>query len=103
MTEYRKRPVVINAVQIPETGGGDLALLPLTALIAKAGGEREVEVKLCPKGTIELVVRSWEGVLRGAYPDWLVVGTKGEPYVVAGDIFPEIYELVEDDDGREGS
>jgi len=95
MSKWRKRPVVIDAVQIPQSVDSDLGLIPLLELVAEAESDRNVEVKLHSDGLVEVLVSSLEGDLRGIHPDWLVVGTHGEPYVVAGNIFPEIYEAAE--------
>lgn len=93
MSKWRKRPVVIDAVQIPEAVNSNLALIPLVTLIAQAAeSDRTVEIVLQPGGAVKLVVSSLEGELQGSYPDWLVIGTQDEPYIVAGAIFPDIYE-----------
>lgn len=36
-------------------------------------------------------VKTLEGTMKGKAGDWLVIGTKGELYPVADDIFQEIY------------
>ena len=88
MARYRKRPVVIDAVQFHV--GQDL---PEPFQIVNYGypvGENEshpLEGKYW--------VQTLEGPLMVRDGDWLVRGTKGEFYPVKPDIFVDIYELVD--------
>lgn len=76
IAKYRKKPVVIEAVQfrnnfneIEEFVGGDAAF--------KSG---------------ELIVATLEGPLRAAPNDWIIKGVKGEFYPCKPDIFDATYE-----------
>ena len=62
MPKFRKKPVVVEAVQL----------------------------------TRGITIWSLEGEISGKPGDWLVTGIKGEQYIVQQDIFPEIYDLVEE-------
>ncbi len=92
MSKWRKRPVVVDAVQIPRKADSDMELIPLLALIAQASDERRVEVRLHSRGLVEVVVESLEGTIKGVHPCWFVVGTLGEPYTVDNAVFADVYE-----------
>lgn len=85
MPKFRKKPVVIEAVQItdatfdaphpnPEHVGGVRYYL----------GERVVRIK------------TLEGEMVGQIGDWIITGVKGEKYPCKPDIFEATYEPVED-------
>ena len=89
--KFRKKPVVIEAMQIPETNTDEFKVFCLAANTE----QRDRIVGYNNKGKLKLWVSSLEGVLEGMHPDWLVIGTRNEPYIVEGDIFPDIYEVAE--------
>lgn len=80
MAKYRKKPVVIEAVQYD--GTFDLEFL--------RGDER---VRAGGNGACEIV--TLEGVMRCEVGDWIIRGIKGELYPCKPDIFAATYELVE--------
>ena len=79
--KFRKRPIVIEAVQFT--------------------GEKEnyVEIlKFCPNAGILpdcLNIKTLEGYHRANYGDWIIKGIKGEFYPCKPDIFESTYESVE--------
>jgi hypothetical protein len=81
--KYRKKPVVIEAVQW--TGKN---LEEVEAL----GGKRKITVD--PKK--KLLIETMEGVMTANIKDWIIKGVKGELYPCKPDIFKETYEMVED-------
>lgn len=85
MTAYRKRPVVIDAVQLTGETVGDIARsLPIEAF----AGASSID------GDVHLLIRTLEGVMRADEGDWIVTGTRGERYPVKPEIFAETYEAV---------
>lgn len=82
MAEYRKKPVVIEAVQ----------LHPLTIDQAEefVGGDagRCAEHQAC------LVIATLEGAMHGSMGDWIIKGIQGEFYPCKPDIFEATYEAV---------
>ena len=78
---YRKRPVVIEAVQYDGT-------FPLAFL---RGDER---VTSGSAGSLE--ISTLEGVMRAEKGDWIIRGIKGELYPCKPDIFAQTYEAVSD-------
>ena len=80
MTKYRKKPVVIEAVQF--------GLL----------NQEEIEEFICGDlGRDEdgnNVIATLEGAMRVSINDWIIKGTQGEFYPMKNNIFEETYEKV---------
>lgn len=85
MPMFRKRPVVIEAVQFDGT------LQSVAALLAKS---KQTEVG---QDFIEddLIIPTLEGEMRAKVGDWVILGTHGELYPVCKDIFEANYEPAE--------
>lgn len=79
--KYRKRPVVIDAVQW--TGENDLELLDFVGFGCTIAGS------YC-------IIRTLEGDMRAAPKDWVIRGVKGEFYPCKPDIFAATYEPLEE-------
>lgn len=78
MKQYRKKPIVIEAVQA--TGG------TWEQVMSWCGAER-VEGGLW-------VIRTLEGLLVIGLNDWVICGVKGEFYPCKPDIFEATYEAI---------
>lgn len=76
--KFRKKPVVIEAVQF--TGNFD-------EIEEFVGGD-------CCFNKGELVVATLEGPLRASNNDWIIKGVKGEFYPCKPDIFEATYEPI---------
>ena len=85
MAKYRKKPVVVEAMQRGGSNTGPLLdwCTDLAYYIDK--------VSLAPF----LKVVTLEGVMRADIDDWIVKGIKGEFYPVKPDIFAATYEPVD--------
>lgn len=81
MPKYRKKPVVIEAVQF--TGNFD-------EIETFVGDDAEFR-------NGELVVATLEGPLRASPNDWIIKGVQGEFYPCKPDIFAATYEPVGED------
>lgn len=81
MPHFRKKPVVIEAIQF--TGDFD-------EIERFVGGDAELRDG-------ELIVATLEGPLRAAPDDWIIKGVKGEFYPCKPEIFAETYELAQPD------
>ena len=80
--KYRKKPVVINAVQITEDNDDEILSFM-------------VETK-CPfemTGDHEMTIHTLEGDMHLSKGDWLIQGVQGEFYPCKPDIFEATYEL----------
>lgn len=84
MAKYRKKPVVIEAVQ----WDGNLATIE--DLLARS---------TCPVvtqdlGSPSLFISTFEGVHEARLGDWIIMGVVGELYPCKPDIFEATYEAV---------
>jgi hypothetical protein len=82
MTFYRKKPVVIQAVQW--TGENNVEILQFcsTCYITSSGK------------TKDLVITTLEGDMSASTGDYIIKGVKGEFYACREDIFDLTYETV---------
>lgn len=81
MSKFRKRPVVIEAVQFS-----------FSAAEWPAGVERQAEGE---KGTMYGYIQTLEGRMIVSDGDWVITGVNGERYPCKPDIFEKTYEAVE--------
>lgn len=84
MPQFRKKPVVIEAVQFM---GGHVSALECAAFV---GETANVDL---PTGMLSII--TLEGQMRVAPFDWVIRGVKGEYYPCKPDIFAATYEVVE--------
>lgn len=80
MAKYRKKPVVIDAVQWTGNNFGDLTDLMQDGY--------EVDGK-------KINIITLEGVMTADVGDWIIKGIKGEFYPCKPDIFDATYEKVD--------
>lgn len=88
MTKFRKKPVVIEAIQ----WSGSKHQLP--TLIQDFGCKCFGNTG--PDGIIRLVIPTLEGDMRVEPKDWIIKGVKGEFYPCKPEIFEMTYEKVEE-------
>ena len=81
MAKYRKKPVVIEAVQITDATFDDPHPNP-----GHIAGVIYDPVKRC------VFIDTLEGQHRGDLGDWIITGVKGELYPCKPDIFAATYE-----------
>ena len=100
MAKFRKKPVVIEAVQW--TGDKeairefiDLEEFPASPPIAYQPPNRPYFRFDKPEGTV--AISTLEGVMHASPGDWIIKGVKGEKYPCKPDIFKATYEPVEDE------
>jgi hypothetical protein len=87
MAKYRKKPVVIEAIQFLDNAE---RLAELSKFI---GGDIKVSYKH-PIPFIE--IETLEGTMRAIEGDYIIKGVNGEFYPCKPDIFEKTYELVEE-------
>ncbi len=87
MPQFRKKPVVIEAVRY--TGKAD-SLIALT----REGFIQTGKIKVEEIGGDHLNIETLEGILRAQPGDWIIRGVKGEYYPCKPDIFAATYEPV---------
>lgn len=86
MTKFRKKPVVIEAVQ------WDGKMTTVAPLLAKSNVDEIGQDFTSP----DLLIQTLEGEMRASVGDWIILGTAGELYPCKPDIFTNIYEPVDD-------
>lgn len=80
MAKFRKKPVVIEAVQLTKENLADVAF----ELRTYVNFERGI-----------LYVKTLEGTMEAGIGDWIITGVKGERYPCKADVFALTYEPVE--------
>ena len=85
MAKYRKKPVVIEAVQFLATRESFDAILAMGLRNWKPG----------EMGTDTFIIETLEGDHLARKDDYIIKGVKGEFYPCKPDIFEMTYELVE--------
>lgn len=88
MPKFRKRPVVIEAFQLPQASDDNTA--PFLEWAEKVGFENFVSDR--DEG---IAIDTLEGVMRADPGDWIIKGVKGEFYPCKPDIFVATYEPAE--------
>ena len=88
MAQYRKKPVVIEAVQF--TGTGDSCAEILTFLGGSNSGNQRWNSTTNTGG----VILTLEGEMTFGPGDWIIRGVRGEFYPCKPDIFEATYEPV---------
>lgn len=88
MAKYRKKPVVIEAVQLKWSTWSEMC-----DHAGVAGGNKPHGV-LGPNGAIAMEIPTLEGVMLANENDWIIRGIKGELYPCKPDIFEATYEPV---------
>lgn len=82
---YRKKPVVIEAMQFDGTLEG------ATRVVVWAGGNLVASEE---RGVASIEIPTLEGTLTASSGDWVIRGVKGELYPCKPDIFEATYEPV---------
>jgi len=94
MSKYRKKPVVIEAVQLTEEMARayfwEEAPGPFGLTIYGTHNPRQQRID-CAYVTIDTL----EGRMRADIGDWIIRGVQGELYPCKPDIFEQTYEAVE--------
>jgi hypothetical protein len=83
---YRKKPVVVEAVQLTADNVGEVAEFVADS---DAGYDRRSETSVW--------IRTLEGEMRADTGDWVIRGVAREVYPCKPHIFEATYELVEDE------
>jgi hypothetical protein len=88
--KFRKKPVVIEAHQIPALNDPHTRELPIWLVDALCNGT------VTPlDGSGGVIIKTLEGDHRGDVGDWIIRGIKGELYPCKPDIFAATYEPAE--------
>lgn len=86
MAQYRKKPVVIEACQLPAAGDNDWRDFHLWCDEVNFWGDQWRQVGDA------ILVETREGTMRGNPGDWIIRGVAGEFYPCKNEIFEKTYE-----------
>lgn len=89
MPKYRKKPVVIEALQLNTSPA---SLNDCVEFIENGGGKVAVDFE---NETHYLKISTLEGTMKASVDDWIIKGVKGEFYPCKPDIFEATYDLAE--------
>lgn len=84
MAKYRKKPVVIEACQLPRIMDDPRDFLVWAKSVGFENYSSEKDATL--------VIHTLEGDMTASPQDWIIKGVKGEFYPCKPDIFEETYE-----------
>lgn len=94
--KFRKKPVVIEAVQLTWQTWNEVC-----DLIESASTQGEKPYGFNPDGDLDVIglkIPTLDGVMEAKQGDWIIRGINGELYPCKPDIFEKTYEPVEDQD-----
>ncbi len=87
INQFRKKPVMIEAVQV--TGGNG------TEITDWAATSKVRVVTVGERSRHELIeIETLEGTMRGNVGDWIIKGVNGEFYPCKPDIFEKTYDAI---------
>ena len=98
MTKFRKKPVVIEAVQWTKKGLSEVPewisealnkLMPLPKETPK-----QIQVGAMIRMGDELFIATLEGEMKASIGDWIIRGVNGEIYPCKPDVFTKTYDVV---------
>ena len=88
--KFRKKPVVVEAVQfLPNKGSTDAVM----ALAVQ--GTRQVDIHVDAQNNYTMFIKTLEGKMEASIGDWIIKGVSGELYPCKPDIFLKTYEPAE--------
>ena len=89
MPKFRKKPVVIEAFQLPMKGSDVSEDFEDALITFLRSAKRKIETS--HQG---ILIHTSEGVMRADPGDWIIKGVAGEFYPCKPDIFEKTYESV---------
>lgn len=92
MPKFRKKPVVIEAVQFTDKGPD----VHYDILMLAGGIDTPTVMFNNDEQPRTATIMTLEGEMTASLGDWIIKGVKGEIYPCKPDIFEATYELVED-------
>ena len=90
MEKYRKKPVVIEAVQLTRATHA-----AVVSQIVAAGYNTRTFSKPPMRAVTGIVIKTLEGDMEASFGDFIIKGVNGEFYPCKPDIFEKTYEKVE--------
>jgi len=97
MPKFRKKPVVIEAVQLTWANWSEICIFASVGKLENGrptGTDKDMEGNPLPDGGPGLLIPTLEGLHLAMPGDWIICGVKGEFYPCKPDLFDATYELV---------
>jgi hypothetical protein len=94
MAQYRKKPVVIEAVQFNNINAEEIIMFVGQSLVQEIESDTAYEAGVAPPVS-SLTIPTLEGNMKAMPNDWIIKGVKGEFYPCKPDIFAATYEAVD--------
>jgi hypothetical protein len=106
MPKFRKKPIVIEAVQLRWNNWNEMCDHAGVGKISEGKPEGcwigqdaqpipDQNKPDCTKDRLGILIPTLEGLMIGIQGDWIIRGVKGEFYPIKNDIFLETYEKVD--------
>ena len=96
MNLYRKKPVVIEAVQFRQTSSSNSGCFVDNSSEIAAFMGQGVSVAKTDDGRTCIEIPTLEGVMQANVGDWIIKGVNGEFYPCKPDIFEKTYDIAEE-------
>ncbi len=94
MKNFRKKPVEVEAWQLPEFQYADRNKIDPPPFLGEVIQRGTVTLRPTENGTAIIYIETLEGRMKASPLDWIVKGPKGELYPVKPDIFEMTYEAI---------
>ena len=88
MAKYRKKPVVIEAIQLTNESIIEIIKWATDYISIKIDTDENDNI-------IGMIIPTLEGAMKASMNDYIIQGVKGEFYPCKPDIFEQTYELIE--------
>ena len=88
MAKYRKKPVVIEAIQLTNESIIEIIKWATDYISIKIDTDENDDV-------IGMIIPTLEGAMKASMNDYIIKGIQGEFYPCKPDIFEQTYELIE--------
>lgn len=96
MHKYRKKPVVIEAIQFDGLNGYEIKRFAGSAVITDID-DAAYQAGIAPP-IMSVHIETLEGTMRADVGDYVIQGVNGEIYPCKPDIFAKTYELAESEE-----
>lgn len=92
MNQYRKKPVVVWAVQF--TTNNEVGSPQMDAIVNWVNQGKGPDNPHAWHNSTDIFIETLEGTMRASVGDWIICGVQGEHYPCKPDIFDATYEPV---------
>lgn len=94
MSKFRKKPIVIEAVQYDNLNHREVEVFVGKSLVQEIESETAYLAGVAPP-RCSIAIPTLEGIMKAMSGDWIIKGVNGEFYPCKPDIFEKTYEPAE--------